>query len=112
MSWYRMDNLYDLDCFYDFEYIREEAELHRDKEELEVLNLVQEIFYKDFPELFEDIAYQEAVIVEYCPFEVDSLDEYDMMMFNENNRPGYAIYIYFSAKFINLNFPDLLELDI
>jgi len=112
MSWYRINNLYDLHYFYDFDYIREEAELHRDKKQQEVLYLIEEIFHKDFPELFENISYREAVNIEYYPFEVDPSDEYDMAMFNKYNRPGYAIYIYFSEKFINLHFPDLLELNI
>jgi len=112
MSWTRMDSLYDLHYFYDFDYIREDAELHRDKRKQEVLYLIEKTFYKDFPELFENIRYKDGVSIEYHPFEIDPSDEYDMEMFNKYGRPGYAIYIYFSDEFINLNFPDLLELDI
>jgi len=86
-TWTRTDNLpYFLDD--QFAYIREDAELLGEKRCYEVEEYVRKIFERDFALFFEDLEYDDVILVEYNLFEPDCCDKSSIF-------PGYAVYIHF-----------------
>lgn len=102
-EWTRIENL-PLNIGAEFSYIREAAELLGNVDSYYVYELVEEIFYRDFPKFFKDLKYDQVIEVEYYLFEYD--DEYDDVT---TDFQGYAVYISFHRDLVEKLYNHVLD---
>lgn len=91
MNWERLDAIQPYDLYSQFDYIREDAECQKFEEEFESIEYVNTIFQKDFPNIWNNIRYDD-INVEY----------YDHELYEDDAAPTYAIYISVNKKFRNV----------
>ncbi len=100
-EWTRIENL-PLNIGAEFSYIREAAELLGNVDSYYVYELVEEIFYRDFPQFFKDLKYDQVIEVEYYLFEYDDPTyDYDFQ--------GYAVYISFHRDLVEKLYNHVLD---
>ena len=104
-EWTRIENL-PLNIGAEFSYIREEAELLGNVDSYYVYELVEEIFYRDFPQFFKYFQYDHVVDVEYDLFESF---ESDGVSDEDSNFPGYAVYISFHRDLVEKLYNHVLD---
>jgi len=89
MSWTRIDNLNEV--YHEFEYIREDAECQGFTDDFEVGCYVEDVFKKDFPDIWDKLSYDD-IYAEYYEHELCEGEE----------KPTYAVYIYVNDKARNV----------
>ena len=104
-EWTRIENL-PLNIGAEFSYIREEAELLGNVDSYYVHEMVEEIFYRDFPQFFKDLKYDQVIEVEYYLFESF---ESDGVSDEDSNFPGYAVYIHFHRDLVEKLYNHVLD---